>query len=454
MKVAKHLVSKKKKRYNDGEFDLDLSYIKPNIIAMAFPAEKFESVYRNNMEDVVRFLKVKHDENYKVYNLCSEKDYDPMKFENRVERFPFDDHNPPPFSMIDRFCSNLDNFLLENFKNTAVVHCKAGKGRTGVMICCYLIHSQRNWSFKEALDFYAAARTYNCKGVTIPSQLRTIFYYDFYLKWKEYYNKLYTSVPLFLHQVAFSSVPSLFSCFYFQVYSNSTLIYKSNLVNTKKFDKQVVFTLDQYLPIVDDIRFEFYHRDRLSKVFLFQFWINTFFVAEGHKNSSILLNELSIESMFQQQCFGVEPSCCSDFKLSTTSNLSISSKNYTFQNKPDSVDYESANTTQINYIIHKSGLDRANKDKNNKHFPSDFKVKVSIYDFTNGNIDCTKTNHSPNSRYNACRDLMKNTKLKTAISTDDLSESKHSELFSKNSKYKIAKSTLDLLDIDSTDDEE
>jgi hypothetical protein len=64
----------------------------------------------------------------------------------------------------------------------AAVHCKAGKGRTGVMICCYLVFSGLCKNTDDAINYYGVMRTTNMKGVTIPSQKRYIKYFETFLK--------------------------------------------------------------------------------------------------------------------------------------------------------------------------------------------------------------------------------------------------------------------------------
>jgi phosphatidylinositol-3,4,5-trisphosphate 3-phosphatase and dual-specificity protein phosphatase PTEN len=119
-------VSKKKRRYVDKEngLDLDLSYITKKVVAMGFPSESVEGMYRNPYTEVVRWLNLEHKDHNKVYNLCSERGYPPTKFD-RVAVFSFDDHNPPAFEVLEAFCKDVHDYLQESEPNVACIHCKA-----------------------------------------------------------------------------------------------------------------------------------------------------------------------------------------------------------------------------------------------------------------------------------------------------------------------------------------
>ncbi|KAI4352516.1 hypothetical protein L6164_006759 [Bauhinia variegata] len=172
----RNLVSKQRRRLLIAGYDLDMSYITDRILAMSFPAERMRAMYRNPLWQVKSVLDLRHYEHYKIYNLCIEENYDPTNFHGRVESYPFDDNHVPSLEMIKTFCRSVDSWLSSDPKNIAVIHCMAGKGRTGLMVCAYLVYC--NMSAEEALQLYAERRTTNNEGVSIPSQRRYVRYWE------------------------------------------------------------------------------------------------------------------------------------------------------------------------------------------------------------------------------------------------------------------------------------
>ena len=61
------------------------------------------------------------------------------------------------------FCVDIYLYLCLNKDSYAAVHCKAGKGRTGVMICAYLIFSGICKNANEAFSRYAERRSHSKK---------------------------------------------------------------------------------------------------------------------------------------------------------------------------------------------------------------------------------------------------------------------------------------------------
>jgi phosphatidylinositol-3,4,5-trisphosphate 3-phosphatase/dual-specificity protein phosphatase PTEN len=143
---------------------------------MSIPGEGLTKLYRNSLNLVSDFLETKHQGHYLIFNL-SGISYNYEKFEGRVKEYPWEDHYPPPIDLLFRACRAIEKWLRKSHKNIIAVNCRAGKGRTGTLISCYLLYSGRFTSAFSALHYYQQKRFKEGGGVTQPSQVRYVYYF-------------------------------------------------------------------------------------------------------------------------------------------------------------------------------------------------------------------------------------------------------------------------------------
>ncbi|KAG5989410.1 hypothetical protein E4U43_004507 [Claviceps pusilla] len=231
------------------EAGLDLCYVTDFIIATSGPSQTYPQLaYRNPLDQLVAFLDAKHGDNWAIWEFRAEgTGYPDEAVYGRVRHYPWPDHHPPPFRLVPMIMASMRNWLhggdlleskhtpqgspesphpqdtlvssttpADSFgateateppqspeaarstttrdeKRVVVVHCKAGKGRSGTMATSYLV-SEEGWTAEDALARFTARRMRPKfgAGVSIPSQLRWVGYVD---RWTKH-GKKYLDRPI------------------------------------------------------------------------------------------------------------------------------------------------------------------------------------------------------------------------------------------------------------------
>lgn len=83
------------------------------------------------------------------------------------------------------FANAAKLWLEEDDANVCSMHCKAGKGRAGLMSCVLLVRTGTCPSAAAAMDKYDQTRTHNGRGLTVTSQRKFVIFYE--LLWRQHW---------------------------------------------------------------------------------------------------------------------------------------------------------------------------------------------------------------------------------------------------------------------------
>ncbi|EJP63422.1 phosphoinositide 3-phosphate phosphatase [Beauveria bassiana ARSEF 2860] len=196
-------------RRGHSEAGLDLCYVTDHIIATSGPSHTYPKLaYRNPLDQLVTFLDAKHGADWAIWEFRAEgTGYPDHLVYDRIRHYPFPDHHPPPFSLMPRILASMRHWLhggaldgvggsvteKRHPDRVVVVHCKAGKGRSGTASVSYLV-AEEGWRAEDALARFTERRMRPMfgAGVSIPSQLRWVRYVD---RWTRH-GKRYADRPI------------------------------------------------------------------------------------------------------------------------------------------------------------------------------------------------------------------------------------------------------------------
>lgn len=190
--LIRSIVASPKQTHYDQELDLDLdlTYITDNVIVSSGPVNQFlKLICRYPIEDFIRFLNHNHgSDNWHIWNFKYEsQDYHPKDFEGKVSYFQFPDHQAPTMQILYHSVVDIHRFLTGAPSRVALLHCRAGKGRSGTLCCAYLMYSnsleQRSMLAPQVMDMFTSKRMkdFAGDGVSIQSQRRYLEYWHRFL---------------------------------------------------------------------------------------------------------------------------------------------------------------------------------------------------------------------------------------------------------------------------------
>ena len=240
---------------------LNISYITEKILAMSSPynltKEKF-NLFLNFFKEVLK-------DNITIISLCEEevKIFNEKLFGDKIKYIliRFNEHETLSIISIHKTVKFIDNEINNN-KKYVIVHCHRGKGRTGLIIACYLLYKNIFKESEEALKYFNNKRCIDNSCVKNPTQRKYVKYYQeciteklFDDNYKLYFDNL-ISRKMYLKSILIEGIDDKNNliCLIYEIESNKLL-----------FNKEIIYGFNNIendnIVLETDVKFYFIEKN-------------------------------------------------------------------------------------------------------------------------------------------------------------------------------------------------
>jgi phosphatidylinositol-3,4,5-trisphosphate 3-phosphatase/dual-specificity protein phosphatase PTEN len=189
-----------------------------------------------------------------------------------------------------------------------VINCRAGKGRTGTIICCYLLFSGRFQNPEEVLEYYSKKRFNAGEGVTQPSQKRYVYYFAYLQKEKIYFPLVRTIKAISINKIP-SKIEGSIRPFFEIFLGNSDRLFYSNkkgyLEQKKIFSNNtelITITDSSFLLTVSgDLTIKIYNNEMLSSKKIGRVAFNTSFLDADQECLVFKLHQIDPDNLVKKK---------------------------------------------------------------------------------------------------------------------------------------------------------
>jgi len=189
-----------------------------------------------------------------------------------------------------------------------VVHCNAGKGRTGTVICCFLLFSGLFETPEDAMKYYSKKRFNIGDAVTQPGQKRYINYFYRLLRENHFFPLRKTLKSIRIKHIPLKNKKGEIKPYievYFEnsdnlAYTNKTSYFDQEALSYDENSEVTITEKDFALNVIGDATVKMYTQELLTIKKLGRISFNTAFLSPGEESLVFSLSEIDPDSMMKK----------------------------------------------------------------------------------------------------------------------------------------------------------